>query len=91
MRFFDLLSFQHVVLYFFPALVFLFLFALALAYSHFRRENSEEGKDKVIHVYPEEIETRNAPFPLALTLIIVGTVIWAFFYILVTGLLGVKI
>ena len=37
------------------------------------------------------IEDRQAPFPLALLLIIAGTVVWAFFYILVIGLWGVKI
>jgi hypothetical protein len=29
--------------------------------------------------------------PVAMTLIIIGTVVWAFFYILVHGLLEVKI
>jgi hypothetical protein len=46
---------------------------------------------KVIERYPGGIEGRNAPFPLVLILIILGTVLWAYFYILVTGLLGVKI
>jgi uncharacterized membrane protein YidH (DUF202 family) len=91
MRLFDLLGFQHIILFFFPTLVFLFLFALSLAYSHFLRKDSDMRREEIIYVHPDQIEDRNAPFPLALTLIIAGTVIWAFFYILVTGLLGVKI
>jgi hypothetical protein len=91
MRFFDLLGFQHVVLYFFPALIFIFLFGLSLLYSHFHSEDGKMRREKIIYVYPDGIEDRNAPFPLALILIIAGTVIWAFFYILVTGLIGVKI
>jgi hypothetical protein len=47
-----------------------------------------------IHVfisYPEGIESRNAPFPLAMTFIIAGTVAWAFFYILFMGMFQVVI
>jgi hypothetical protein len=55
MRFYDLLNFQHIMLYAFPTLVFIVIFGLFLAYSH------------------------------------LGTVIWVFLYILVTGLLEVKI
>jgi hypothetical protein len=43
------------------------------------------------YTFPEDIEDRQAPFPLSLILIIAGTVVWAFFYILVIGLWGVKI
>jgi hypothetical protein len=87
MRFFDLLNLQDVVLYLFPALVFVILFGLALAYSHFRTPRSEDRTNKIVYVFPDGIEDRRAPFPLALTLIIIGTVIWGFLYILVSGLL----
>jgi len=91
MRFFELLNFQHVVLYLFPALVFLFIFAMALAYSHLNTRDSEARQKKIYGQYVEGFETRNAPFPLSLVLIITGTVVWAFLYILIIGLLGVKI
>ena len=91
MRLFNLLSFQHIVLYIFPTLVFMVIFGLALAYSHLKSDDAEEKKKKIIYRFPEGIEDRDAPFPLAMILIIAGTIIWVFFYILGTGLLGVKI
>jgi len=91
MRFFDLLNLQDVVLYLFPALVFVILFGLALAYSHFHTPKSEDRTKKIVYVFPEGIEDRRSPFPLSLTLIIVGTVVWAFLYILISGLIGRKI
>ena len=91
MRLFTLLNFQHTVLYLFPALIFIIIFGMALAYSHFHTQDSEERKTRIHSRYPEDIEDRDAPFPLALILIIVGTVLWSFFYILGIGLLEVKI
>jgi hypothetical protein len=91
MRFFDLLNFQHIVLYVLPTLIFMVVFGLALAYAHFRRKDSEERQKAIYYTFAEGIQDRNAPFPLALTLIILGTVLWAFFYILGIGVLAVKI
>lgn len=91
MRFFELLNLQHVVLYLLPAFVFLFIFGTALAYSHFNTRDSEARQKKIYGQYVEGFETKNGPFPLSLVLIIIGTVVWAFLYILITGLLGVKI
>jgi hypothetical protein len=49
-------------------------------------------KEKQRHyTFLGEIEERNEPFPLVLILIIAGTILWAFFYILAIGLLEVKI
>jgi len=91
MRFFHLLNFQHIMLYVFPTLIFMVVFGLALGYSHLRSEDAEERKQKIIYRFPEGIEDRNAPFPLAMMLIIAGTLAWVFFYIVGTGLFGVKI
>lgn len=91
MRFYGLLTFEHLMLFLFPTLIFIIIFALALKYSYFKTDSSEERKRKILYEYPEGIEDKNAPFPLAMTLIIVGTVLWAFFYVLMHGLLGVKI
>lgn len=91
MRFFELLNFQHLMLALLPTLVFILVFALALGFRHFKREHDEDRKNRILYRYPEGIEDREAPFPLAMTLIIAGTVIWAFFYILLHGLLGVTI
>lgn len=91
MRYYDLLNFQHVMAWLFPALLFLLIFGLALAYSHLRADDSQERKKAIYGYYSDGLETKNSPFPIALLLIIAGTFIWGFFYIVVTGVLGVKI
>jgi len=91
MRFFHLLNMQHLVGAIFPTLLFMVIFGLALKYSHFNGPDAQKRKERIIYRYPDGIEDRDAPFPLAMTLIIAGTVIWVFFYILMTGLLGAKI
>ena len=91
MRHFNLLNFQHIVLYVLPTLIFILIFGLALAYSHLQSEDTEKRKQKIIYRFPEGIEDRDAPFPLSMMLIIAGTILWVFFYILATGLMGVKI
>ncbi len=91
MRFFELVNFQHMMMALFSTLIFMILFGIGLGFYYFRTRNSEERKERIANRYAEGIEDKNAPFPLAMLLIIVGTVIWWFFYILLHGLLGVKI
>jgi hypothetical protein len=78
-------------MYLFPTLAFILIFAAALGYVYVRRRNSDERVTRIIEEYPGGIEGRNAPFPLALTLIIAGTLVWSLLYIVLTGLLKVKI
>ena len=91
MRIFEVLNSQHFVMYFFPTLAFIVIFAAGLGYLHIRRRTSEDRLTRIIEKYPGGIEGRNAPFPLMLTLAIAGTVVWCLLYILLTGLLKVKI
>jgi len=91
MRIFDVLNIQHFVMYLFPALAFILVFAAGLAYVHVRRRASEERLIRIIEEYPGGIQGRNAPFPLVVTLIIAGTLVWSLLYIVLTGLLKVKI
>jgi len=91
MRIFEVLNTQHVVMYLFPALAFIVIFVAGLGYYYVRRRDSEERSSRIIEHYPGGIEGRNAPFPLMLTLTIVGTVAWCLLYIILTGLLKVKI
>ena len=91
MRYFTLLSFQHIVLYAIPTLIFIVLFGIGLGYSHFKGKADEVRKHNVINRYPDGIEERDAPFPLLLVLIIAGTLLWMFLYIVGTGVLEVKI
>jgi amino acid permease len=91
MRFFSLLNFQHVMGWLFPTLIFIVVFGVGLGYMHFRTKDSAERLKKITYTFPEGIEDRNAPFPLVMLLILAGAALWEFFYILGTGLLGVKI
>jgi len=91
MRLFELLNFQHAVAYFFPGLLFMLVFGLGLAFAHLHGRESERRKNEIIGRFPEEIADRNAPFPLVMMLIIGGTVIWGFLYILMHGMLDVKV
>ena len=91
MRLFALLNFQHMVAYIFVGLLFMILFGVGLAYTHLHTRDAEKRLTAVVHRYREGLQSRNAPFPLVMTLVIAGTIIWGFFYILMHGLLGVKI
>lgn len=91
MRFYYLLNLQHIVIWLFPSLVFIILLGLFLGKNHFFTRHSEKRMTDITYRFPEEIDDRNAPFPLAMALVIIGTVLWGFFYILSIGLFGVKI
>jgi amino acid transporter len=91
MRLYELLNFQDIMGFLFPTLLFMVIFGLFLAYSHFSSHNAEARKEKIFGRYAEGIEDRNAPFPLAMILVVAGVFIWGFFYIVMHGVLGVKI
>jgi len=91
MRYFALLNWQHVLIYVFPTLVLMVVFYLALGVHHLHSDRAEERKHKITHVFPGHIEDRDAPFPLAMILIIAGTLVWMVAYIVGTGVLGAKI
>ena len=91
MRYFELLGIQHFVMYLFPTLAFIALFILGLGFYHFHRKDSAERESRIIEEFPGGIQGRNAPFPIVVTLILVGTIAWVLAYILLIGGLGVKI
>jgi hypothetical protein len=91
MRYFELVNLQHFILYLLPAWAFILVFAAGLSFAHFRTKEADKRLSKIIEKYPGGIEGRNAPFPLILYMVIAGTVLWALAYILLIGLLGVKI
>jgi hypothetical protein len=78
-------------MYLFPTFAFVLIFAAGLGYFFIRRRDSDQRMTRIIETYPDGIEGRNAPFPLAVTLIIAGTVAWSLLYIVLTGILKVKI
>jgi hypothetical protein len=91
MRYFELLGLQHVILFVFPTLIFIILFYLGITHSHFHRKDSKERLTKSVHSYSHGLESRNAPFPIILILIIAGFIIWTFLYTIGTGISGAKI
>ena len=91
MRYFELLGFQHFVMYLLPTLAFIALFIIGLGFYHFHRKDSAERETRIIEEFPGGIQGRNAPFPIVVTLILVGTIAWVLAYILLIGGLGVKI
>ena len=91
MRYFTLLGVQHFVMYLFPALATIIVFIIGLGYYHIRRKDSEARETRIIEEFPGGIQGRNAPFPLVLILILVGTIVWVLAYIVLIGILGVKI
>ena len=91
MRYFEVLGIQHFFMYLFPAIAFIALFIIGLGFYHIHRKGSAERETRIIEQYPGGIEGRNAPFPIVLYLIIAGTIIWVLAYIILIGILGVKI
>lgn len=91
MRFYELMSFRHVVGFIFPTITFILVFAVGLAFMHLDRGDTAKRQSEILYRFPGGIEDRNQPFPLVMLLIIAGTVLWVFFYILGTGVMGVKI
>ena len=69
MRLFALSNFQDIILYLFPTLIFMILFGVGLAYTHFQGKDDREREETVIYRFPDGIEDRDAPFPLMMTLI----------------------
>ena len=91
MRYFEALGIQHFVMYLFPAIAFIALFIIGLGFYHIHRQDSAERETRIIERYSEGIEGRNAPFPLLAYLVVIGTIIWVLAYIILIGVLKVKI
>ena len=91
MRYFEILGIQHFFMYLFPTIAFIALFMVGLGFYHINRRDSAERESRIIERYPEGIEGRNAPFPLITYLVVFGTIIWVLAYIILIGVLKVKI
>jgi len=91
MRYFALLNIQHYIMFLFPTIAFIALFAIGLGYYYIRRQDSADRETRIIERFPDGIEGRNAPFPMIIYLILAGTVLWVLAYIILIGVLEVKI
>lgn len=89
MRFFELLNNQHVIALVIIAVIFCILFGIALAFVPTSGTMSEARdkilKNKAIQRFADNIEKAEGPFPLIITLLIAGTILWGLFYILFYG------
>ncbi|MEW5908266.1 MAG: hypothetical protein AB1659_00540 [Thermodesulfobacteriota bacterium] len=91
MRYFPYVNLEHFIYSGIPALILILIFAVSLGYHHFQGKEDELRKTRIVNRYPDRIEDRNAPFPLGMILIMSGAILWALGYILVHGLLGIRI
>ncbi len=91
MRWFALLNFQHLIAALFPTLLFMVIFGVGLAFMHLKTKDSDARQTAITGQFADDIRERNAPFPLIMILTVAGTFLWGFFYIVMHGLLGVKI
>lgn len=85
MRFFELLNTQHVVALVIIAMIFLILFGVALAFIPMSGPKDRAFNIKAIQRFADGIEKAEGPFPLIITLLIAGIILWALFYILLYG------
>ena len=90
MRFFELLALQHVVALVLTPLIFLVLFYLGLGYRATLAPRNDSGEEELQH-FNDGIAKANRPYPLIITLVILGTFLWAFFYILFYGISEVRL
>jgi len=91
MRYFEVLGIQHFFMYLFPAIASIALFIIGLGFYHIYRKDSAERENRIIERFAGGIEGRNAPFPIIVYLVIIGTIVWVLAYILLIGGLKVKI
>ena len=82
MRFFELLNLQHVAALIIVTLIFLILFGVALSVMPMSGPRARALTIKVVQRFADGIEKGDGPFPLIISLVIGGTILWALFYIL---------
>ncbi len=89
MRFFAVLDFQHEILAVFLGLVCALLIYLALRSFRYSQEKKEEkGAGKEEFYESIGVRIKNHPVPPFLLFVILGFMIWFFFYVIIFGLKG---
>ncbi len=86
MRFFAVLDFQHEILAIFLGLVSALLIYLALQSFRYSREKKEEKEEEFFESIGVRI--KNHPVPPFLLFLIVGFIVWFFFYVIIFGVKG---
>jgi len=90
MKFFDLLSFQHTVLLIFGGIAVALMVILAY-YSDLLVLPKRKDPTEIGHEFPGGFVEGYSPVPLVIVLLIVGIVIWGFFYVAITSIKGIPI
>ena len=85
MRFFELLNIQQVAALIIMAIIFAILFAVALGFIPLSGTQKQAMKIKAVQDFADGIKKAEGPFPLIIGLVILGTILWALFYILFYG------
>jgi uncharacterized membrane protein YidH (DUF202 family) len=84
MRFFDIVNLQHALGSLLVPLIFMVLFGVGLSVMPLV-QSKEKKPSEELH-FNDDIREGDNPFPMVMALIIVGTIVWALFYILYYGL-----
>ena len=89
MRFFPVLDFQHEILAIFLGLGSALLIYLALRSFHYSpRRKDEKGTEKEEFYESIGVRIQNHPIPPFLLFLILGFIVWFFFYVIIFGIKG---
>ncbi|MGA2957839.1 MAG: hypothetical protein ABSF48_19195 [Thermodesulfobacteriota bacterium] len=89
MRFFSVLDFQHEILAIFLGLVSALLIYLALRSFRYSPERKDEKGTEEEEFYESIwVRIQNHPVPPFLLFLILGFIIWFFFYVIIFGVKG---
>ena len=89
MRFFAIPDFQHEILAVFLGLVTVLLIYLALrSYRYSRERKDEKGAGEEEFYESIGVRIKNHPVPPFLLFVILGFIIWFFFYVVIFGVKG---
>jgi membrane protein DedA with SNARE-associated domain len=89
MRFFSVLDFQHEILAIFLGLVSALLIYLALRTFRYSQEKKDEKGAREEEFYESiGVRIKNNPVPPFLLFLILGFMIWFFFYVIIFGITG---
>ena len=89
MRFFAILDFQHEILAFFLGLVTALLIYLALqSYRYSQEKKDKKGAGEEEFYESIGVRIKNHPVPPFLLFIILGFIVWFFFYVIIFGVKG---
>ncbi len=89
MRFFAVQDFQHEILAIFLGLVCALLIYLALrSYRYSQERKNDKGAGEEEFYESIVVKIKNHPVPPALLFLILGFIIWFFFYVTIVGIKG---